>query len=208
MSHLHPHRSDNDQIFQKYLDRAISEVNQLTERIGMCELCSHHPNWSAVVGTGHPLADIFMVKYAPSDSEMSNGVAFYGRAGEAILRSAQRLNIDPLDLYGTNCIKCSGTPSTCAQEQCPGWLLEELRIVSPKLLVVMGPEALAAVNGLDHPDARQLVADPGTLQQWTHTCEALYCPDIDASLDGPAPKQAFWRAFRAIGSWYDDRPPW
>jgi uracil-DNA glycosylase family 4 len=208
MSHLHPHRSDDDQVFQKYLDRAIADVNTLADRIARCDLCSHEPDWSAVIGTGHPLADIFMVKYSPTSSELSQGVAFYGRAGDAILRSVQRLNIDPLDIYGTNCIKCSGQPDECARRHCPSWLLEELRIVGPKLLVVMGHEALEAINGLDHPDAATLVADPGRLQTWTHTCEALWCPDIDASLDGPAPKQAFWRAFRQIGSWYDDRPPW
>ncbi len=208
MAHLHPHRSDDDQVFQKYLDRAIDSVNDLTARISTCDLCSHDPNWNAVVGTGHPLADIFMVKYRPSSSEISNGVAFYGRAGDAILASVQRLNIDPLDLYGTNCIKCSGTPSDCARAHCPTWLREEIRIVGPKLLVVMGQESLDAVNGLGEPDASMLRAEPGELQRWTHTCDAIYCPDIDTSLDGPAPKQAFWRAFKAIGSWYDDRPPW
>src|SRR4051794_23805054 len=99
MAHLHPHRSDDDQIFQKYLDRAIAEINQLATDMARCELCTHEPGFHPVVGTGHPLADIFMLKYRPRATELDEGVAFYGRAGEALMRSVRRLNVDPLDLY-------------------------------------------------------------------------------------------------------------
>ncbi|MBC7462022.1 MAG: uracil-DNA glycosylase, partial [Thermoleophilia bacterium] len=87
------------------------------------------------------------------------------------------------------------------------WLHREIRIVEPKLLVVMGHDALGAVNGLPVDDATLLEARPGELQRWTHTCVALWCPDIDDSLDRPASKQAFWRAFRALGDWYAEKPP-
>ena len=34
------------------------------------------------------------------------------------------------------------------------------------------------------------------------------CPDIDASLDDDAAKRAFWSAFRALGDWYAELPPY
>ena len=208
MTHLHPHRSDDDQIFQKYLDRAIAEINELTESMNSCELCVHEPGFAPVVGTGHPLADIFLLKFRPAASELDEGVAFFGRAGDAILKSVQRLNVDPLDLYGTNCIKCSSQPSACAVEQCPTWLRSEIGIVEPKLLVIMGSETLSVLNRLGVNDAAQIEPAGQKIQRWTHTCDAIYCPDIDDSLDGPAGKQAFWRAFRMLGQWYADRPPY
>ena len=208
MTHLNPHRSDDDQVFQKYLDRAIAEINDLTVAMGSCGLCEHDHGFSPVVGTGHPLADVFLLKYAPQHSELDEGVAFYGRAGEAILASVQRLHVNPLDLYGTNCIKCSTEPTQCQREQCPSWLRTEIGIVEPRLLVIMGEVTLQTVNSLEVPESRTLVTESGRLQQWTHTCDAVWCPDIDECLDRPAAKQAFWRAFRMVGEWYADRPPW
>ena len=64
-----------------------------------------------------------------------------------------------------------------------------------------------AINELQVPDASQLEAVAGRVQRWTHTCEAIWCPDIDESLDRPASKQAFWKAFRVVGEWYAEKPP-
>lgn len=208
MSHLHPHRSDEDQIFQKYLDKAIAEINDLTERMRTCGLCDHDVDFAPVLGTGHPLADVFMLKYSPRPSELSEGVAFFGAAGDAILASVRRLDVNPLDIYGTNCIKCTTAPTACQQEQCPTWLRTEIGVVEPKLLVVMGEPALDVVNSLGMEDASQLAAEPGAIQRWTHACDAVWCPDIDDSLAHPGAKRDFWRAFRMVGEWYADRPPW
>ena len=58
-----------------------------------------------VLGSGHPLADVFLLKWSPQPSEIQEGVAFFGRAGQALLKSLQRLGVDPLAVYGTNCLK-------------------------------------------------------------------------------------------------------
>ena len=58
-----------------------------------------------VLGSGHPLGDIFLLKHRPTQSEIHEGVAFFGRAGQALLKSLQRLSVDPLAVYGTNCLK-------------------------------------------------------------------------------------------------------
>ena len=207
MAHLNPQRADEDQVFQKYLDRAIVDIHTLGDEIGACGLCDHDEANLSVLGTGHPLADVMLLKWSPQVEELEHGVAFHGRAGDAIRRSVERLAVDPLDLYGTNCIKCSSRPTTCMRDRCPTWLVREIRIVEPKILVIMGEEALDVVNGLDQPDASHIEANPGDVQRWTHICEAIWCPDIDQSLDRPASKQAFWRAFRALGTWYAEKPP-
>jgi uracil-DNA glycosylase len=51
-------------------------------------------------------------------------------------------------------------------------------------------------------------ATPGEIQKLTPSCDALYVPDVDASLDDEASKRDFWRAFRALGDWYADFPPY
>ena len=74
-------------------------------------------------------------------------MAFFGRSGQAILKSLQRLRVDPMAVYGTNCLKFAGQDEDEARPQ----LVRELHIVQPKLVVVMGGEALAFLNALGLP---------------------------------------------------------
>ena len=59
-----------------------------------------------VLGSGHPQADVMLLKFAPTAAEIEEGVAFYGRSGNALMKSFKRLGIDPLVVYGTLCVKC------------------------------------------------------------------------------------------------------
>jgi len=152
-----------DQIKEKYLERAIRELNQLTHELQDCEDCPRG-NLMPVLGSGHPQADVMLLKHAPSMAEIEEGVAFYGRAGTAVMKSLKRLGIDPLVVYGTLCVKC--------------------------------------------PLSVPVEARPGQVQALTPTIDVIFTPDIDASLDAEGPKREFWRAFRAVGGWYEDLPPY
>jgi len=189
-----------DEISEKYLQKAISETNDLGDEIARSAPDGAIP----VLGSGHPLADVFMVKYGPQPPEVQEGVAFFGRAGQAILKSLQRLRIDPLAVYGTNCIKFVGQDEDEARAQ----LTRELHIVQPKLVVVMGDDALAFVNTLAFPLAGTLEEHLGDVQRFTPTIDALVVPDIDASLDEAAAKTRFWQAFKAVGAWWAELPPY
>jgi uracil-DNA glycosylase family 4 len=197
----------DDEIREKYLERAIRELNQLTREIQGCEHCPRG-NLMPVLGSGHPQADIFMLKFIPMPSEIEEGVAFYGRAGSALMKSFKRLGIDPLAVYGTVFVKCPVHDSDDSAPECRARVLEELAIVQPRIVVVMGEEALEELNGLGVPLGRTVEPRPGELQRLTPSCEALYVPDIDRSLDEEDAKREFWQAFRALGEWYSDFPPY
>jgi uracil-DNA glycosylase len=87
-------------------------------------------------------------------------------------------------------------------------MLEELAIVQPKIVVVMGEPALRVLNKLEVPLSRPIEAREGEIQAFTPTIDALYTPDIDESLDEEGAKQRFWRAFKVLGDWYEDLPPY
>jgi uracil-DNA glycosylase len=87
-------------------------------------------------------------------------------------------------------------------------VLEELAIVQPRMVVAMGDEAIEELNELQIPLGRQLEWKPGELQRLTPSIEALTVPDIDRSLDDEDAKREFWSAFRALGEWYADFPPY
>jgi uracil-DNA glycosylase len=197
----------DDEIQEKYLERAIRELNSLTRRLQQCSHCPRG-NLMPVLGSGHPQADIFLLKHAPTAAEIEEGVAFYGRAGNALMKSFKRLGIDPLVVYGTLCVKCPVADPSLAAGECIERVVEEIAIVQPRCLVVMGEPALRTLNELDVPLAEPIEPRLGELQKLTPTIDALYVPDIDASLDSEGAKRDFWRAFRALGDWYEDLPPY
>lgn len=197
----------DDEIREKYLERAIRELNQLNHELQECRHCPRG-KLMPVLGSGHPQADVFMVKQAPGVAEIEEGVAFYGRAGNALMKSFKRLGIDPLVVYGTLCVKCPIAEPDLAAEECVARLIGELEIVQPKIVVVMGEPALRVVNGLGVPLSRPIEPRAGEVQAFTPTIDALYTPDIDESLDEESAKQRFWRAFRVLGEWYEDLPPY
>jgi len=190
-----------DEIHEKYLQKAISEINELGDEIARCAAGVSVP----VLGSGHPLADVFLLKHQPQPSEVQEGVAFFGRSGQAILKSLQRLRVDPMAIYGTNCVKFA---DGAADAEAQGWLTRELHIVQPKLVVVMGEDTRTFLNGLEFPLAAEVGSPLGELQAFTPTVEALVVPDIDASLDDSAAKTSFWNAFKVLGAWWAELPPY
>lgn len=202
-----PMPQTDDEIREKYLERAIRELNALTRDL---QACSHCPrgNLMPVLGSGHPQADVFLLKFAPVVSEIEEGVAFYGRAGTALMKSFKRLSIDPLAVYGTLCVKCPVGDGSLADPGCVARVVEELAIVQPRIVVVMGEDALTVLNDLDIPLAKPVQPTSGVVQQLTPSIDCLYVPNIDEALDEESSKRAFWRAFKVLGEWYADLPPY
>ena len=189
-----------DEIYERYLKRAIAEINELGDELAQAGDELRVP----VLGSGHPLADVLLLKFTPQPTEIQEGVAFFGRAGQAVLKSLQRLHVDPLAVYGTNCLKF-GTedPADAA-----AWLTRELHIVQPKLLVVMGARTAAFLADLRFPLSQPIDADAeGVVQRYTPTIQALVTPDVDESLDDAPAKTRFWNAFKTLGPWWAEQSP-
>jgi uracil-DNA glycosylase family 4 len=188
-----------DEIYERYLRKAITEINRLSHEIAQAA-----DGAPTALPTGHPLANIFLLKYGPQGQELQEGVAFHGRAGNALIKSLQRLHVDPMEVYGTNAVKFAGADLEVSAE----WLRRELRIVEPKLVVVMGDDAVGFLNGIGFPLSQAVEDKVGELQRFTPTIEALAVPDIDLSLDEAPAKTAFWNAFKTVGPWWAALPPY
>jgi uracil-DNA glycosylase family 4 len=190
-----------DEIYERYLKKAISEINELGDELARAGDELRIP----VVGSGHPLADIMLLKFSPQPSEIQEGVAFFGRAGQAVLKSLQRLHVDPMSVYGTNCLKFGTEDPADAAD----WLARELYIVQPKLVVAMGDRVVDFLGDLAFPLSDRIDAStPGVIQRFTATIQALVTPDIDEALDEAPAKTAFWNAFKALGPWWAEQPPY
>jgi uracil-DNA glycosylase len=123
------------------------------------------------------------------------------------MKSCQRLAIDPLQLYGTNVVKC-GSVHEQARAVCLDFLRREIGIVGPKIIVAMGDQVVAALNELALPMAKPLEYDSGEIVEITPGTDVLFTPDIDESLDEQRQKAGFWQAFRRLGEWYEAIPPY
>src|SRR6187200_2209487 len=167
-----------DEIYERYLARAIREMNTLGDEISSCARVGH-PALAPVLGSGHPLADVMLVKYRAQASEIQEGVAFFGRSGAAVLKSVKRLGIDPLVIYGTNCVKCNDAEPDEAASACPLWLLREIAITELKIPLSQPIDA----------------GREGEVQRLTPTIDALVVPDLDACLNDEESKRRFWQAF-------------
>jgi len=197
----------DDEIREKYLERAIRELNAFAREVQGCQECPRG-QLIPVLGSGHPQADIFLIKHSGRPAEVEEGVAFYGRTGNALMKSLKRLSIDPLAVYGTLCVKCPVLDPAMADPACVARLAEEITIVSPKIVVVMGLDALGVINELELPLRRDVHPVTGEIQHLTPMIDALYVPNIDEALDEEAAKREFWAAFRVLGQWWADLPPY
>ena len=84
----------------------------------------------------------------------------------------------------------------------------ELHVVQPKIVVVMGQDARSCLNAVRFPLAVEVEDRPGEIQRFTPTIDALLTPDVDASLDEARSKRTFWEAFKALGPWWSELPPY
>ena len=188
-----------DEIYEKYLQKAIVEINDLAHEVAQTGGAR-----VPVVGSGHPLADVMLLKFRPQPAEVQEGVAFYGRSGQAILKSLQRLHVDPMSVYGTNCLKFADGD----EDESRPFLTRELHIVQPKLIVAMGDETIAYLNSIEFPLADKVDSTAGELQRFTPTVQVLVVPDIDTALDEAPAKTQFWNAFKPLGQWWAELPPY
>jgi hypothetical protein len=133
-----------------YLDRAIREMHMLEERMDACMGCQAAGTFP-VKASGSPTADIMLIKWQSSLAERQEGVSFYGRSGEAIRRSMERLQVDPSALYGTLVLKCPHADPSAPMGEELEWLAEEIRIVRPRLIVAMGDRTIGAVDAINFP---------------------------------------------------------
>ena len=60
-----------DEIYERYLQKAIVEINDLAHEVAQAGGGTRVP----VVGSGHPLADVMLLKFRPQPAEVQEGVA-------------------------------------------------------------------------------------------------------------------------------------
>lgn len=99
-----------------------------------------------VFGLGNPDADIVFIGEAPGKKEDETGKPFIGAAGKFLSKMLESISLSREDIYITNVVKYrppnNRDPKPKEKSACRDWLLEELQIVEPKLIICLGRHAL------------------------------------------------------------------
>ncbi len=179
-------------------------LEQLRERCLACRACPLAETRTHVVfGSGDPGADIMFVGEAPGKNEDLTGEPFVGRAGQLLDRYLEAVGIPREKVYITNIIKCrppqNRDPNPGEQEACIGYLREQFRIISPRIVVCLG--RIAAQKMID-PNFRMTRQHGEMVKKGGVLFTATYHPA--ALLRNPAYKadtlQDFKRIAEAAGS--------
>ena len=100
----------------------------------------------AVPGNGNADAEIVFIGEAPGKSEDQKGVPFVGAAGKFLDEMLSAINLKREDIYITNIVKYrppnNRDPLPEEKSACRQWLLDELKIISPKLIIFLGRHAM------------------------------------------------------------------
>lgn len=137
-----------------------STLPALRDHIGDCTRCVLHTlgRRQVVFGTGNPDADLMFVGEAPGADEDAKGEPFVGRAGQLLTKIIEAIHLTRDDVYIANVIKCrppnNRTPEPAEVETCSPFLLRQIDIVRPKVIVALGSSAAHMLLGSDAPISR------------------------------------------------------
>ncbi|MEX2052452.1 MAG: uracil-DNA glycosylase [Candidatus Paceibacterota bacterium] len=114
--------------------------------IKKCECTLRHTATQAVPGHGNPKAHIVFIGEAPGKSEDETGKPFVGVAGKFLDEMLTKTNLKRDNVYITSIVKYrppgNRDPNPDEKASCREWLLEELTLIAPKMIVFLGRHAM------------------------------------------------------------------
>ena len=166
-----------DEIYERYLQEGDLRDQRPRDEIARAGDELRVP----VVGSGHPLADIILLKYGRSRRRSRRASPSTAARARRVLKSLQRLHVDPMAVYGTNCLKF-GTRTTTTRRVADARAAHR----PAEAVVAMGERRARVPRRARFPLSDRSTHPLGELQRFTPTIQALVTPDIDASLDEAA----------------------
>jgi len=135
---------------------AAARMRQLAAQAETCTACKLAGTRTKVVfGTGDPAADIVFIGEAPGRDEDLQGEPFVGKAGKLLDKMLTAMGLDRSRVYIMNTIKCrppsNRDPETDEVAACHHWFEQQLSILSPKVICLLGRVAAQKVLQTDAP---------------------------------------------------------
>ncbi len=131
------------------MNQELETIKQNVIKCTKCDLCKTRTN--AVPGKGNFQSDVIFVGEAPGRNEDKNGEPFIGVAGKKLSIALNEAGISRDEVYITNIVKCrppnNRVPNTNERDTCKEYLKQEISIIKPKLICILGNTAFNSILG-------------------------------------------------------------
>jgi DNA polymerase len=178
-----------------------SDLDQLTTHCHQCQRCDLAPSRThVVVSRGNPDAAILIIGEGPGQQEDETGLPFVGRAGQLLDKILASVKLDSQkDAYICNIVKCrppgNRVPTLEEAEACKPYLLEQIRLVNPKIILLTGATAVRGVTG----DKRGITKIRGQWLTWqNYLCMPILHPAYLLRNPSPEPGKPKWQMWQDI----------
>lgn len=147
------------------------ELEEVVKQCRKCRLCETRKN--VVFGVGNREADIMFIGEGPGADEDTQGEPFVGKAGKLMNMAFDMLGIKREEVYIANIVKCrppnNRNPQDDEAENCLNYLRNQVILVKPKIIVLLGSVALKNILGKEYG----ITASRG---KWVERKGILYMP--------------------------------
>lgn len=149
----------------------MEEVKESIKDCKKCKLCTGRKN--IVFGVGNKNADIMFIGEGPGADEDAQGIPFVGKAGQLMNKAFDVVGIEREEVYIANIVKCrppnNRDPEPDEVLSCINYLRNQVMIVKPKIIVLLGRISLQNILGQEY----KITASRG---KWVEKKGILYMP--------------------------------
>lgn len=177
---------------------STSQLKTLKKTCVRCTKCDLHQNRTKVVfGSGALEAEIMLIGEAPGQTEDKTGKPFTGKGGKLLDKMLASINLERAQIYITNIIKCrpanNRTPTEEEIEACRPYLLAQIELINPKIIVLAGASAYRGLTEKQKPISKVR----GKWFKWHNSkCISIFHPAYllrNPSLEKGSPKWVTWQ---------------
>jgi DNA polymerase len=172
----------------------------LEQQIRNCTLCGlYQTRNKAVAGGGNPDGKILLIGEAPGYEEDKTGKVFVGKSGQLLDKILSACNFSrEKEVYISNVVKCrppgNRTPSPQEQKSCLPYLVKQMEIIKPAIIVTLGATPLKALFG----NEMRITKQRGQWLYWKNGIPVMPTYHPSALLRNPALKHQTWEDFKKI----------
>ena len=197
----------------------LQNMEALQEPCGVCQRCDlGKSRTNAVIGRGNPQSSLMLIGEGPGQHEDEQGLPFVGKSGQLLDKILAAVNFDPAeDVYICNVVKCrppgNRKPENSEMAACLPYLLEQIRLMDPKLILLVGATAVQGILGNKGSLKAGISKLRGKWYPWKdgqgkeRLCMPIFHPSYllrNQSREKGSPKWLTWQDIQAVRSKYDE----
>lgn len=185
-------------------------LDEIADHCNQCHRCVLGNNRThAVIGRGNPQAAIMIIGEAPGQNEDEQGLPFVGRSGQLLDKILESVGLSTeREVYISNAIRCrppeNRTPTASEIEACKPYLLEQIRLVDPQIILLTGATAVKSLLA----EKQGITKIRGQWRQWEGClCMPIFHPAYllrNPSREPGKPKWLMWEDIQEVRKKYDE----